>query len=153
MKTTSYPTDYILIKAQTNSDWDNCNFAIIHCPQAWKESIRQRLKSLQLVEDDDCFVSLNYRDTSVDFYVSDEDIDALLQGKEWAFVELEESGQERFAEPENRLNCYRLSLYQSGTAMFTAQGKHSGDEFWTAEFSLAQLLNDHQESIKIMRLF
>jgi hypothetical protein len=30
MKTTAIPTSHILVKAYTGSEWDECDFAIIH---------------------------------------------------------------------------------------------------------------------------
>lgn len=157
MKTTSQPADYILIKAQTNSDWDECHFAIIHCSQEWKEQTQQRLKTVQFIESEIGFVSLNYYDTAVDFYRADEktqtEINQILGEKDWVFVELDENEQETFLVPENRLDTFRLSLYRYGTAMFSAYGKHSGEEFWTAEFSVSAILNNHQQTIKIIQLF
>lgn len=157
MKKATNITDYILIKADTNSDWDNCHFAIIHCTKDWRETLKQRLKAVQSIENEIGFTSLNFYDTSVDFYRTDEkgeiEIDQILDEKDWTFVELEENEQEAFLVPENRLNIYRLSLYQYGTAMFTAHGKHSGEEFWTTEFSVTDILNHHQETIKIIQLY
>ncbi len=156
MKKASNNTDYILVKADTDSDWDNCHYALIHCTAEWKEQMQQRLKSVQSVENEIGFASLNYYDTSVDFYRADEktqtEINQVLGKKEWTFVELDENEQETFLMPENRLDTYRLSLYRYGTAMYSAYGKHSGEEFYTAEFSVSQILNHHQESIKIIQL-
>ena len=156
MKTTSNITDYVLVKADTNSDWDNCHFAIIHCTAEWREQMQQRLKSLQSVESGYGFVSLNYYDTSVDFYRADEkgqvEIDQILGEKDWIFVEFDEDEQETFLVPENRLDTYRLSLYRYGTAIYTAHGEHSGDEFYTSEIPIKDILNYHQESIKIIQL-
>lgn len=156
MKTTSNNTEHILLKSDTNSDWDNCHFALIHCTKDWRERMEQRLNSLQSVESEYGFVSLNYYDTSVDFYRADEkmqtEIDQLLGEKDWAFVELDENEQDTFLVPENRLNYYRLSLYQYGTAIYTAHGKHSGDEFYTTEFPIKTILDYHQDPIKIIQL-
>ena len=156
MKTTSNITDYVLVKADTNSDWDNCHFALIHCTEEWKELMQQRLKAVQSIENEIGFASLNYYDTSVDFYRADEktqtEINQVLGEKDWIFVEMDENEQETFLVPENRLDTYRLSLYRYGTAIYTAHGKHSGDEFYTSEFPIKDILNYHQESIKIIQL-
>ena len=157
MKTTSTITDYVLIKADTDSDWDYFHFALIHCTEEWRGRMKQRLNTLQSVESEYTFVSLNYYDTSVDFYRTGDNeqpgIRTLLGEKDWAFVELEENEQETFLVPENRLDTYRLSLYRYGTAIYTAHGKHSGDEFYTSEFHVSAILNHHQETIKIIQLF
>lgn len=156
MRKASNITDYILVKADTNSDWDNCHYALIHCTAEWKEQMQQRLETVQSVENEIGFASLNYYDTSVDFYRADEktqtEINQMLSDKEWTFVELDENEQETFLVPENRLDTYRLSLYRYGTAIYTAHGKHSGDEFYTSEFPVSTILNHHQETIKIIQL-
>ena len=156
MKATSTITDFVLVKAYTNSDWDECHFALIHCTKDWRERMEQHLNSLQSVESEYGFVSLNYYDTSVDFYRADEktqtEINQMLSDKEWTFVELDENEQETLLAPESRLDTYRLSLYRYGTAIYTAHGKHSGDEFYTSEFSIKTILDYHQKSIKIIQL-
>ena len=63
MKTTSTITDYVLIKADTDSDWDYCHFALIHCTKEWGKTMQQRLKTVQSVEAEIGFVSLNYNAT------------------------------------------------------------------------------------------
>lgn len=116
MKKASNITEYILVKADTNSEWDNCHFALIHCSNEWRERMRQRLKVVQSIENEIGFTSLNFYDTSVDFYCADEkmqtEINQMLGEKNWTFVELEEDEQETFLLPENRLATYRLSLYR-----------------------------------------
>lgn len=157
MKTTSNITDYVLVKADTKSEWDYCHFAIIHCTKEWKEHLQQRLKAVQSIENEIGFASLNFYDTSVDFYRTNEDeqpdIQTMLGEKDWSFVELDENEQGTFLVPENRLTAYRLLLYRYGTAIYTAEGKHSGDEFYTAEFSVSDILNYHQQTVKIIQLF
>lgn len=157
MKTASNITDFILVKAHTNSEWDECHFAIIHCTQEWKERMKQRLQAVQPFAEDYNFCSLNFYDTSVDFYRTDSeeqpDLETILQEKEWTFVEMENGEQETFLVPENRLNTYRLSLYRNGTAIYSAYGKNTGEEFYTEEFSVSEILNYHQQTIKIIQLY
>ncbi|HBC37840.1 hypothetical protein [Limibacterium fermenti] len=157
MKKATNITDYILVKAYTDSEWDECHFAIIHCTKEWKEKMKQCLQAVQQFTEDYNFCSLNYYDTAVDFYRTDEeehtDIDTLLGEKDWTFVELEENEQETFLVPENRLDTYRLHLYRNGTAMYSAYGKNTGEEFYTEEFSVSQILNYHQQTIKIIQLY
>lgn len=155
MKTTSQTTEYILLKAYTNSDWDECHFALIHYSKEWKETLEQRLKTLQFVENEYGFSTINYYDTSVDFYRAneEEEINDLLQDKNWAFVELKDGEQETFLSPENCLDTYHLRIYRHGIAMFSAYGKHTGEEFWTEDFSIPEIINYHQQSIKIIQLF
>lgn len=38
MKLSDKATAHILVKANTNSEWDNCGFAIIHLSEEWKRT-------------------------------------------------------------------------------------------------------------------
>ncbi len=46
MKLSDKPTAYVLLKAGTNSEWDNCNFAIVHITEDWKKEQQKGLKWL-----------------------------------------------------------------------------------------------------------
>lgn len=145
MKTTNKTTAHILIKATTNSEWDNCEFAIVHLSKEWKKEQARRLEAVNPFAEDFNFQSLNYYDTAVNFYRIDDndqpDIEKILAGKEWVFVELNEEEQETFSIPENRLDGYSLVVNRNGSALYKAYGKHTGEEFWTEKFSLQQLID------------
>lgn len=144
MKTTDKQTQHILLKAWTNSDWDTCDFAIVHLTEDWKREQQKRLEAIRPFAGDCYFQSVNYRDTAVDFYKMDDndqpDVAKLLGGKNWAFVELDEGELETLSVPENHLECYRLVLYGNGSAMYKAYGECRSEEFWTEEFSLKQII-------------
>lgn len=144
MKLSAKATAYILVKANTNSEWDNCEFAIIHLSEEWKKEQAKRLALVKPLEGNYHFCSMNFYDTAVDFYRTGEDyqpdIEEMLTNKEWGFVELDEEEQETFTVPENSLDCYRLVLRANGTGYYTAYGKHTSEEFWTEEFLLTQLI-------------
>lgn len=144
MKISQTPTEYLLIKAGTNSEWDNCNFAIVHITEEWKKEQVKRLEAVKPFTEDYNFQSLNYYDTAVDFYTADEDhnpdLYQWLENKSMAYVEISKSELETLSVPENRLDCYRLVVYKTGTALYKACGKHTNEEFWTEEFSLTSLI-------------
>lgn len=149
MKTTDKNTAYILLKANTNSEWDNCEFAIVHVSDEWKKEQAKRLELVKPLEDDYHFLSMNFYDTAVDFYRTGEDgqpdIEEMLGGKEWVFVELKNEEQETFTIPENRLDCHRLAVRANGTAYYTAYGKHTSEEFWTEQLDLNILCSANPE--------
>lgn len=158
MKSSNNATAYILVKANTNSEWDNCEFAIIHLSNDWKEEQTLRLELVKPLQGNYHFSSMNFYDTAVDFFGTDEDdtpnIEEMLNDKEWVFVELDEGEQETFIEPEIPLDCYRLILRANGTAYYSAYGKHTGEEFWTEEFDLNEicsLLSKEDEQEKYCR--
>ena len=66
MKTSTKPTEYLLIKAMTNSEWDDCNFAIININKDWKQNQKKRLEAVKMVENDYDLKWLNYADTLSD---------------------------------------------------------------------------------------
>ena len=68
MKISQNPTEYLLIKGMTNSEWDDCGFAILHITDEWKKTQKKRLKVVKLVENDDDLKWLNYADTNVEFF-------------------------------------------------------------------------------------
>ena len=144
MKLSNKPTAFLLVKAYTNSEWDSCDFAIVQLSEEWKKEQAKRIAAVKPFVNDYNFQSLNYYDTAVDFYRTGEDdqpdLEKLLAEKEWAFVELDENEQDNFTIPENPLDCYRLMVYKNGYAIYKAYGKHSGEEFWTEDFSLTQLI-------------
>ncbi|SJN50487.1 hypothetical protein [Sphingobacterium sp. JB170] len=153
MKLSDKATAHILVKDTTNSEWDNCGFAIVHLSEEWKKEQQKRLEMVKPFAEDYNFQSLNYYDTAVEFYRTDEsdqpDIDELLTDKEWAFVEFGTEEQEAFAVPENRLDCYRLVVYRNGNAIYKAYGKHTSEEFWTEEFDLNTLCNPIAEETEL----
>lgn len=153
MNASNKPTAYLLLSAYTGSDWDCCEFAIVHISEKWKETQRKRLEAIQLYADDYCLCSFNYYDTAVDFYYANDErspnIDKILDGQRWAFVEFDEGEPETFCVPESRLDCHRLVLHRDGTAKYSAYGKHTDEEFWTDDIDLNAICNTifiHEEN-------
>lgn len=142
MKRSDKPTAHILIRANTDSKWDNCEFAIISLSEPWRKQQKERLELVKILKKDLYFSSMNFYEESVEFYACaiDDNITELLQNKEWSFVELDNKQRETFALPENSLNCYRITLQANGTAYYTTYGKYTDEKFWTADFLLTSLI-------------
>lgn len=143
MKISDKPTKYILIKASTDSEWDCCDFALIYLSEKWKKLQAERLEAVKPFADNYTFSSINFYDSSVNFFQTGDDggpdMEELLGDKDWTFVELDNDETDRLTSPENRLECYKLVIYRDGNTRYEALGKHTGEEFWTNEFSLQQL--------------
>jgi hypothetical protein len=143
MKNSIKATEYLLIKAMTNSEWDNGDFAIIHITEDWKQTQKKRLEAVKIVENDYDLKWLNYADTNVEFFRFSEE--KYPEVKQWLsesnriFIELEKEDLKKMLQPENNLNCYQMQVFKSGNAIYNAFGKHTGEEFWTKEFSLLEL--------------
>ncbi len=52
MKTTDKATAYLLVKANTNSEWDSCEFAIVHITDEWKREQAKRLEAVKPFAED-----------------------------------------------------------------------------------------------------
>ena len=143
MKTSTKPTEYLLIKAMTNSEWDDCDFAIIHITDDWKQTQKKRLEAVKPLENDYDLKWLNYTDTNIEFFKFSEEhypeIQKWLSERSRIFIELETDDLKRLLQPENSLNCYQMQVYKNGNAIYNAFGKHTSEEFWTEEFSLWEL--------------
>lgn len=149
MKISDKPTADILIKARTDSEWDCCEFALIHLSEKWKEVQAERLEAVKPFADNYNFQSIKFHDGSVSFFQSgnDEefDVEELLADREWIFVELDENEQDELTQPENSLDFYKIVIYRDGNARYEAFGKHTNEEFWTNEFPLPQLVEQTVE--------
>lgn len=140
MKRAEKATDTILVRAYTNSEWDRCDFAIVHCGEMWRNIIRKRMEAIQTISEDSELCSVRYYGASVDFFqTEDEDILKLLEQEDWTFIEMDEDEERTLATPENRLDTYRLAILPKGGFMYSAFGKHTGEEFWTEELPLADI--------------
>lgn len=144
MKLSDKPTDYILVSARCNSEWDSCDFAIISGGKTWAELLQTRLKTAFTFKDDSNFYCLKFFDISVQFYISHEEMEENIlkeiENKSWAFIELENGEDEPFSIPENRLDCYTISLFSNGSGKYIAYGKHTGEEFYTESIPFDQIL-------------
>lgn len=144
MKISNEPTSHLLLKAETDSPWDCCDFAIVDLSKEWKRTQTYRLEAVKPFKDDIYFQSLNFYDMSVDFYQSDEDgilsSENLPEDNNWCFVELTEMERKKLTPPENALDCHTLMIYPDGEARYKVYGKHTDERFWTARFPLQQVL-------------
>lgn len=144
MQISNKPTNHILIKAWTNSDWDYCDFALINLSNKWIEMQTGRLEAITPFTNDFIFHSLCFYDESVTFYRIDDndspDIEKLLENKSWAFVKLDDNELDNLISPENALVYHKLVIYRDATARYEAFGKHTDENFVTDAFSLKELI-------------
>ncbi|GAB6120022.1 hypothetical protein [Dysgonomonas termitidis] len=142
MELSSKPTKHILVKANCQSEWDCCDFAVITCDDSWKKGLRKKLDAIGAFNAPDSFISFRFYDSSVEFYQSKDDEAELLSGeKEWEFVTLNEDEEESFEKPETRLEQGLLVLYKDGSGFYKAYGKYTGEEFYTAIFPIGKILD------------
>ncbi|MCC8407749.1 hypothetical protein LJ707_02330 [Mucilaginibacter sp. UR6-1] len=153
MKRSGEPTPYIMILADTASEWDNCDFAVIHLTEEWKGKMRERLAEIERFGTDEELCSLLYWDAPVGFYQNnDEDEngtpkDLLNEDEVWCYITLEDGEPENLVAPESRLGTFMLTVYPYGTATYNAIGKHSGEEYWTEAFDISRLTNSEKANV------
>lgn len=144
MKRSDKPTSYLMIKANTNSEWDCCDFAIIALSEDWKQEQQKRIDNIKPFSKDCMLLSMMYSDASITFYKDDDkicpDSTELLEGRIWSFVKLDEEALAQLSIPENKLTSHTLHIFKSGYALYQTYGKHTGEDFWTEDFPLEELI-------------
>jgi len=146
MKIATQPTDCILVKANSNSDWDPCNFIIVDISKAWQLLISKRLTMLEAFKEDNSFDSLVYWDAPIDFFIHSpgdhEALDQFLNDDhlDWVFVDLEQHHIDGLSTPESTLNAHQLVITSHCTAYYKAYGKHTGEEYWSVAINIPDLL-------------
>lgn len=145
MKRSAIPTDFILLEAYTNSEWDNCQFAIVQLTDEYKRILQNRLTYLTPLLHDTSLSGISFWDASAGFYkdaAEDTQPLGLLRAEETqTYLTLDPGELERLPAPESRLDNFQLTITPDGTASFTASGKHTGETFWTASFDLKTMLS------------
>ena len=149
MKRTDKPTDYILVRAYTDSKWDSCDFAIINISEEWKRQQAKSLSALEHIKNDENFLSISFRDTSINFYkerqlkLNEEPIPnlkELLGDTDWTFVELEKDESNQFSMPESDFNVYKLNIDKCSDFRYIVNAKNTDDIYWTAEIKLTDII-------------
>lgn len=150
MKKSEKPTPYIYIRAYTRSEWDSCDFAIIKISKAWLYLLGERLELLEDFRDRLDFYSHEYWDAPYNYFVhTDEDVQELLKDNtfDWCYIDTNPAELQLLKRPEAKLATHQLVVTGDGYAHFTAIGKSSEEEYWTAEFGICDLLKGHKNHI------
>ncbi|GAA5089315.1 hypothetical protein GCM10023210_13980 [Chryseobacterium ginsengisoli] len=149
MKLSDTATDYIIINAKTNSEWDDCDFAIIQVNQNWKSLLQDRMNIMLSFEKDYSLFSMDYADNSAEFYKDDNEImpdsATFRDEKQWSFLSISQTELDALSSPENSLTSHELIVKAGGYAVYRSYGKHTGEEFWTAEFSIDEVIQKMQD--------
>jgi len=144
MKISSTPTGHILVRAHTCSDWDDCDFAVFCCDGAWHERMSARLEAINSFHPEHDFLSFNYVDNSVEFYVSQEEpAHQLIENELPLFIEFDEGEEEALKTPETYMDNGCIAIHRDGTARYMKYGKYTHDEFFTETFSLPDILEQY----------
>lgn len=142
MKRSNKPTAYILLKAYTNSEYDSCDFAIVHITEEWKYRMLQRLELLTACKKDRYFSYTAYSAMPEGFYTyAKAETSNFLSGKEsWCFIEISKEKIQDLQELDNELCGHHLQVDGLGMASYKAYAAQTNDEFYTDLFNIKSLL-------------
>lgn len=140
MQLSAQPTDYLLVRAYTQSYWDICSFAIIRIDAKWRKAMQERLHIINAEAETTDFYAMQYFDCMEGFFVG-ESIEAILtDSKDYAFVNMMTEELDTFEVPETALDMQSFFITKYGTAYYSAHGKYTGEEFRTTEFNIGAIL-------------
>jgi hypothetical protein len=146
MQKVNYPTDHLIVKASVTSEWDNCSFAIIHCPPKWRKNLHRRSRLNKAHARDGSFYAVMYWDYHVEFFqnwhrIRDGefiDLEEFFTDSHWHFVEISSDEVECLERPKNRIAAHQLKVMQD-TFKFQAWGDPSDEKFETEELPIKEI--------------
>ena len=141
MKRSDKRTAYIMLKAATTSEYNECDFAIVHITQEWNMRMAERLQLLKLFQKDDSFISLALREAVEGFYTFPEDINSPFTGREaWCFIEITPEELRDLPEINEEITGCNILFYGGSLACFYASTPEDGVELSTVLFNIKALL-------------
>jgi hypothetical protein len=141
MKQSKTPTPFIMVRAYTISEWDNCDFVILEITDNWLVTLQERAAKLELFKQDTDFEAAGWFDWPLGFFVDPpEELAEVLSEEGWLFIETTDDEINKLARPENALDLHQIRIYAGGTFQYVANGKYSGEGFYTENISIEQLL-------------
>ena len=143
MKFSITPTPHILVLATTNCKTDQCDFAIIEVTESRQNIMQQRFSITQHTSEDMNFHNLAFWENPLGFFRCAEDSELYdelqAMNESWAYIELYPHEQETFLLPKSSLDTHQVIIYDDGTCVYKAYGKHNGDEFFTETFNFLKI--------------
>ena len=141
MKRSDKPTDYIILKAETTSEFDNCEFAVMHITPEWNKRMAGRLQLLKLIQKDNSFTSLAFVETVEGFYTFSENIHPPFTGREtWCFIEITPAELQELPEVNVEITGCNIFFYGGSLACLYASSAEDGVELSTGLFNIRALL-------------
>jgi len=139
----------MIIKASTNSDWDDADFAIIALTPSFKTLMYQRLSTVKLFEADESFHNLCYWDSPLGYYCNSKNNlypeTIILPGDDWAFIHLDTGEEQTFTKIKNPLEGHQLLISKQGFANFKAYSQNTCEDYFTECFSIEKaFITSHQ---------
>jgi hypothetical protein len=150
MNVSQIPTDYIFVRAQTNSDWDNCSFAIISVSSEWRKEQAKRIHFFKALENCNTFNAAQFFNAEIQFFDADYEVSEIVEGfdqqLDWCFLQATQDEIAHLHTPQSTLatSCICIDAFGNGT--YKAWAGYSGEEFFTNQFSIEQILKAYENS-------
>jgi hypothetical protein len=122
---------HLLVKAETNSEWDDVSFFQIELDEKLLTLLKKgfdEARRLRAVYDMD-FNSLNFS-CSGTFYI-DENEELFPDEDEERLMLVDDFEEENYKEPENSIKMTSMRIGAFDSVIFSGFGKHTGEEFYT----------------------
>jgi len=150
MERSDKPTEYIMLKGNATSEWDACDFAIVHITEQWKKSVSERLQLLKLFKNDNSFSCLAYSEIIEGFYrYTEETEDTIFIGKEaCCFIEVTRDELQELPEVNAELSGCELCFNNIGLAWYRAYCDQSNDQFFTETFNIKTVIEELNNNYK-----
>lgn len=150
MKLSHIPTDYIFVRAQTNSEWDSCAFALISVSSEWKKEQFERMYFFKAYEDCNTFHEAQFFNTEVQFFDADYELSEIVKGfdkkLDWCFLNVTQEEIDHLHSPQSRLGTCCICIDAFGNGKYKAWADHSGEEFFTDQFSIEAILKGYENN-------
>lgn len=131
---------YLLLDAGTNSEWDDCSFALVEMDDSYEQWLRSRIKLAKELKEKESINEFVVYGEVVQFFSDKEDLPEELRSQIFSgvggnsTVKIEEDLVKKFSRPEQYIRCGEIKFSEYGF-VFRADGKHTGEEFYTYIFN------------------
>lgn len=147
MKRTDKPTEYILLQAGTDSEFDRCDFAIFKITEAWVVRMIDRLQLLRFFKADRNFSHIAYSESTEGFYVypARTGVRLLAANEPWCFIDITADDLQNLEKVNTELCGYELVIGSGGYASYRTYAEQNNDSFYTHDFKITSVLKQLNE--------
>ena len=141
MKISKTKTDTIIIKAQTNSEWDCVDFALLQLTKPFLDFVKKYSALADTIPESDWFYCISFWYNVEGWFLFNEDsLNAnSFQINDFEYVKLAKNEIEKLHKPEQVITHTEFDIFQQGKFQFTAYAKHTGETFFTNVIEINKL--------------
>jgi hypothetical protein len=145
MKKATTKTDYILVRASANTDYDLCDFIIVKADEKWLTGMQEKLDRSLLFQAVPEFFRHTYWDCPVGFFRTPEteenQFDEILGDyDDWCYIDVAQTELDNLLPTLSELDGHQLHIEPSGLIQYAAHGTNHPIEFASSYINLFELL-------------